>query len=133
MTDPLDRLRAQAEARAAIINDIARILWENGEALADAEGGSMPTWDKIVDGRRAGTAATTDAYWSWFLDHTHRAEALMALQPADALTLAKHLIDSAMRSQEALELDLWGKVERARGLEAGSLTGAPGVAQRVAL
>lgn len=133
MTDPLARLRAKADARAAIVNDIARILWENGEALADTEGGSMPTWDEVVDRRHTGTAATTDAYWSWFLDHTHRAEALMVLQPADALTLAKHLIDSAMRSQEALERDLWGKVERARGLEAGSLTGAPGVAGRVAL
>lgn len=116
MTDLLDRLRAKAEARAAIVNDIARILWENGEVLADTEGGSMPTWDEIA--RRS-----DDATWGWFLDHTHRAEALMALQPADALTLA----------QEALERDLWAKVERARGLEPGSLTGVPGVAQRVAL
>lgn len=110
MTDPLAHLHAKAAARAATINDIARILWENG----DGRRKGMPTWDGLAI--RSDAAAR-----SWFLDRLRAtAEALMALQPADALTLAQHLIASAMRSQEALEL--------ARGLEAGSLPGACGVA-----
>lgn len=128
-----ERLKAKTAARAAIVNDIARILWENGEALADTEDGSMPTWDEVVAGRGSVNLKFKDACWSWFLNHSRQADALLALSSADALTLAKHLIDSAARAQEATELDLWRKIERAKGFEPGSLTGAPGVAQRVAL
>lgn len=137
MADPaaIDRLKAKAEARAAIVNEIAKILWENGEMLADTEGGSMPTWDEVLTNRRAEGVSQElkEGCWSWFLAHAHQAEALLNLDAADSLTLAKHLIDSAMRTQRSIELDLWHKIERAKGFESGSLTEAPGVPQRVAL
>ena len=126
--EAMARLKAKAEARAAIVNDIARILWENGEMLAGTEGGAMPSWEEIVAGKDR-----KDACFAWFLGHARGAELLLSLDARDALTLAKHLIDSAMRLQEALEMDLWRKIERAKGFEPGSLTNAPGVRQRVAL
>lgn len=131
----IDRLKAKAEARAAIVNEIAKILWENGEMLADTEGGSMPSWDEVLTNRRAEGIGQElkEAYWSWFLAHTHQAEALLNLGVTDSLTLAKHLIDNAMRTQRSVELGLWHKIERAKGFEPGSLAGAPGVPQRAAL
>ena len=44
----MERLKAKAKARATIVDEIARILWENGEMLADAEDGRMPTWQEII-------------------------------------------------------------------------------------
>jgi len=133
--EAMARLKAKAEARAAIVNDIARILWENGEMLAGTEGGAMPSWEEIVAGKNDPSADQDrkDACFAWFLGHARGAELLLSLDARDALTLAKHLIDSAMRLQEALEMDLWRKIERAKGFEPGSLTNAPGVRQRVAL
>lgn len=134
-SEVMRRLKAKAEARAIIINDIARILWENGEMLADTEDGAMPGWDDLMVIRHADDASQDqrDTCWAWFMNHWQRAEALLTMQAADSLVLAKHLIDSAMRTQKSVELDLWHKIERAKGFEPGSLTGAPGVPQKVAL
>lgn len=133
--DPMARFQPKAAERAAVIDQIARMLWESGEALADTEGGSMPTWDQIREAveTRIGDADFVNACFGWWLDHKHKAEAILALDAAQSLTLATFLIENAKRYQERTELDLWRKIERAKGFEAGSLTGAPGVKQKVAL
>ncbi len=136
----MERLRAKAEAHFAIVNEIARILWENGEMLAQTESGLMPTWQEII----AACSATfepgddrdddfIDACQTWRRSHIHQARALLSLDVAGSLTLVKHLTESALRLHQSIELDLWHKIERARGFEVGSLTGAPGVTQKVAL
>lgn len=134
MKSTMERLQAKSEARAAIVDQIARMLWESGEMLAETEGGSLPSWGEITDARRSGSEDEfTSACWSWWLDHAHKAEAILALDARQSLALAKILIDSAAVQQTQMELDLWRKIERAKGFEPGSLTGAPGVKQQVAL
>jgi hypothetical protein len=128
MTDLMDRLEAKAAERAKIVDQIAGILWRNGEELAETEGGSMPTWEEVVARR---CDCVNDVHWAYWLDHTHRAEALLSLAAPDALLLAKLLIDSALSTQNQMELDLWRKIEHAKGFEAGSLTGKPGVRSRL--
>lgn len=130
----MERLIAKAEARAVIVNDIARMLWENGEMLAVTEDGPMPGWDDLDALRRDNDASQErrSACWSWFLSHIRCAEALLTMSAPDSLALAKHLIDSATRTQ-AMELDLWREIERAKGFEPGSLTGALGVSRKAAL
>ena len=136
----MERLKIKAETRSAVVNEIARILWENGEMLAQTEGGSMPSWQEIIAACSASFEPGDDrdddfidACGAWRLSHIHQAEALLSLDVAGSLTLAKHLTESALRIHQSIELDLWHKIERAKGFEPGSLTGAPGVTQRVAL
>jgi len=123
------RIVLRAAEREKIVDQIARMLWESGEMLADSEGGSMPTWDEV----RAGCVAQTEGCWDWYLAHKRRAEAVLALDAAQSLALARILLDRAARQYRELELDLWAKIERAKGFEPGSLTGEPGVRQEVAL
>ena len=141
MTDPvipqttettMDRLLIKAEIRAGKINEIARILWENGEMLADCEDGSLPTWEGLLAHLQVG-GADYDACFGYWRDHTNRAQALLDLDAKSTMLLGQMLIESARHKFEEAELDLWRKVERAKGFEPGSLTGKPGVKQRVAL
>lgn len=133
--DPFAKLRQRAAARDVIVDQIARMFWESGEELADTEGGTMPTWDEVcanLDGS-GGDENFTQACCDWWLSHKHRAEAVLALDATQSLALANILIAHAQEQHRRLELDLWRKIERAKGFEAGSLTGAPDVKQQVAL
>jgi hypothetical protein len=114
--DVMERLRAKSQARAKIVEEIAGILWQNGEMLADTEGGAMPSWIEVLSARSAVSISEEhkEACWAWWLENTHRAEALLSIAPADALVLAKHLIDSAARQQEMTERSLWARIEKAR-------------------
>ena len=133
----MDRLRARAAAHAELVDTVARILWENGEMLADTEGGSMPTWQELAHLRahpeQCESAAAHGAFSEWWLSHTRKAQALLDLDARSSLQLGQILITHAGTKFEQLELDLWRKIERAKGFEPGSLTGAPGVRQQVAL
>lgn len=133
--DPLAHLEQKAAVRAAIIDQVARMLWESGEMLADTEGGAMPSWGVVCANLNGsgGDEDFTQACCDWYLNHTHKAEAILALDAKQSLALANILVASAQRQYDQLELDLWRKVERAKGFEPGSLTGAPGVKQQVAL
>ena len=134
-TGVMERLQAKSEARAKIVDEIARVLWENGEMLAQTEGGAMPSWKEVLASRTADGISQEfkEACWSWWVNHTHSAEALLSVDASGAMTIAKHLMDSAARQQRDETLALWGKVERAAGYEPGSLTGKEGVKQRVFL
>jgi hypothetical protein len=133
----MERIQARAIERAKIVDQIARILYENGEMLADTEGGAMPGWDEVVAELRAAAAAATSEYHDMcvhcWLSHTHQADALLRIDAAGSLTLATLLIGNAQKLHTSIEMDLWHKIERAKGFEPGSLTGAPGVKQRSAL
>lgn len=121
----MERLQAKAFERAALRDRIAQMLYENGEMLADWEGGSPPTWEEIAD--------PTGDHADIRLDHQHRADALLGLDAPACLELARILLGIAATKYDALESDLWAKVERAKGFAPGSLRGWPGVKQQVAL
>lgn len=130
----MQRLEAKAAERAKIVDLIARMLWESGPQSSDWEGGAPPSWDDITDGRRGALdQELNDAYAGYHLDTWHKAEALLALEHRQCFAVAQILIAEGQRKQEELELQLWRKVERAAGFEPGSLTGKPGVKQRVFL
>jgi hypothetical protein len=65
--------------------------------------------------------------------HVEVADKLRNLEPAAALRLAVLLVQMAGERQTETERQLWRKVERAAGYEPGSLTGKPGVKQKVFL
>lgn len=132
-----NRIKARAEAHAALVNEIAKMLWENGEMLADTEGGPMPTWEEVAhqvsnpfegDGSEFYNSCCT-----WWADHCQQARALLRLDARASLKLGQILIQSAGEKFEQADMDMWRKLERAKGFEPGSLTGKPGVQQRVAL
>lgn len=109
----MQKLQAKAAEREKIVDQIARLLWESGEMLAETEGGSMPTWDEVLLSRITGSPLEDEygsACMSWWLDHTHRAEALLALDADQALALAQILITQAAKTQKQTELDLWRKL-----------------------
>jgi hypothetical protein len=137
MSDVMKRLQAKSDELSRVRDQIAQMLYESGEMLAQTEGGSMPSWDEIAEGCGPDDAAlvdeSQDACWQIRLDHLHRADNILALDGASCLTLATILIDQAAKQHADMEKQLWGKVERAAGFERGSLTGAPGVAPKVFL
>ena len=136
----VERLRAKAAERAKVTDQIARMLWESGPMTAAWEGdGASPTWDEITEWRFTDLPDNAhpehrkihEAHTGYWLDTWHKAEALQALDADQSMTLARIMLDQAQRQQKDLELQLWRKVERATGYEPGSLTGQPGVKQRV--
>ena len=138
----LQRLLEKGLERDKVANSIARMLWDNGPALADCEAGGRPdTWDEITDALRLGMPDKTKkaerelhaARRLQWREYHNRALALLALPAADGLLLAKLLIDNTQKQHRETELSLWRRIEVANGLEAGSLTNAPGVRQTVAV
>lgn len=127
------KLQRDAEAHARVVDAVSRILWEGGEMLGDWEDGPAPTWDDVVDGRSDPTHPSHDALAAYWMDTTIKANALLQLDAKQSMTLAMILTEQAKAKYERLEVDLWRKIERAKGFEPGSLTGAPGVPQRIAL
>lgn len=137
MTEPsalMQKLHAESIARGAVVDSISRILWESGEMTAQWEGeGGPPTWDDILEARSDVNHEHHDAFSCYWLQETQRAEHLMDLDAPQAMTLAMILLDNAKAGYKRADLDMWRKVERAAGFEKGSLTGAPGVPQRIFL
>lgn len=131
----MERLEAKAAERAKVTNEIARMLWESGPQSSDWEGSAPPSWDDITAGRQGAfeEQELNDAYTGYWLDTWHKAEALQALDADQSMALAKIMLDQADQRRKEMEIDLWRKIERAAGYEEGSLTGKPGVKQRVFL
>ena len=123
-TAVMERLRVKATERAMLRDRVAQLLYESGEMTADCEEGSMPSWDE---------AAAGDDHMGILIDHRQRANALLGLGAKECLELSRILAGIAATKFDALEADLWAKVERAKGYETGSLRGWPGVKQKVAL
>lgn len=129
----MSRLKQENEAHEKTVDTIARILWEGGEMLGDWDGGPAPTWDDVLEGYADKSHPSHEALSCYWLDTTIKASALLGLEAKQSMTLAMILLDQAKAKYERLELSLWHKIERAKGFEHGSLTGAPGVTQRIAL
>jgi hypothetical protein len=132
-SDLMRKLQAAEAARAEIVDTIARMLWETGQMTAEWEGGPAPSWDDITEAWFDQTHENHDAYCTYWFTETQQASALMDLGPANSMALATILMNCAQDGYRRMELDLWRKVERAKGFEKGSLTGEPGVTQRIAL
>lgn len=129
----MEKLKREGEAHARTVDVVARILWEGGEMLGDWEDGPAPTWDDVIEGRADKTHPSHEALSCYWLDTTIKANALLDLEAKQSMALAMILLDQAKAKYERLELSLWHKIEWAKGFEHGSLTGAPGVTQRIAL
>ena len=78
------------------VEELARILYDNGEAQADTDGGRMLAWEEIRDlvsipaGDAEPKPMDEPAQWAWDTRRTHRhwAELLVGLQPDDSDTVA---------------------------------------------
>lgn len=136
----IERLQAKQAERDKITDRIARMLWESGPMTDQWDGdGAPPDWDAITTERAAPAPDKSDedacerhdAFVSYWLDTWHRAEAIQGLDADQSMELARILLAQADRQRKDMELDLWRKIERAAGYERGSLTGEPGVPQRV--
>ena len=118
------RLIAKSEALRRWYETVAKMLYD----ASDRADGVLPDWSELPDLIRSGECDS-----SLHQAHIKAAEALHRLDPPVALRLAGMLAELAGARYAEIEMDLWRKVERAAGYEAGSLTGKAGVKQRVFL
>lgn len=118
------RLIAKSEALGRWYEAVGEMLYD----ASDRADGVLPDWSELPDLIRSGECDS-----SLRQVHIEAAGALRRLDPPVALRLAGMLTELAGARYAEIETDLWRKVERAAGYEAGSLTGKPGVKRRVFL
>ena len=83
------------------LDEVACLLWENGEMLGDWEGGTSPTWTIIKDERSQPLVDGTPesefrrACYDYYARCTADAQKLLAFPADDALRIASIMIERA--------------------------------------